>query len=168
MASTIKKITTAGIPVCGHVGLTPQRQHSLGGFRVQGNTVAKAVSLLRDAKAVQDAGAFAVVLECVPPDIASEVTKELNIPTIGIGAGSGTSGQVLVQMDMLGVRPPDSFLPKFVKRYGAQWESALEAVEQYRNEVVHRIYPKDQFVYKSDPKVTEAFQEALKNEKIGG
>lgn len=168
MASTIKKITTAGIPVCGHVGLTPQRQHSLGGFRVQGNTLEKAVSLLQDARAVQEAGAYAIVLECVPPDISSEVTKELSIPTIGIGAGNGTSGQVLVQMDMLGVRPPDSFLPKFVKRYGSQWEGALKAVEAYKQEVVERSYPDGQFVYKSDPKVTEAFREAVRNEKVGG
>lgn len=168
MASTIKKITIAGIPVCGHIGLTPQRQHSLGGFRVQGNTLQKALDLMNDAKAVEQAGAFAVVLECVPPDIASEVTKELSIPTIGIGAGNGTSGQVLVQMDMLGVRPPESFLPKFVKRYGGQWESALKAVEQYRDEVAQRTYPEGQFVYKSDPKVTEAFLAAVRNEKVGG
>ena len=168
MEGTIRKITTAGIPVCGHVGLTPQRQHSLGGFRVQGNTVAKAMALLGDAKAVERAGAFAVVLECVPPDIAAEVTKELNIPTIGIGAGNGTSGQVLVQMDMLGVRPAGSFLPKFVKRYGAQWESALEAVEQYRQEVVDRTYPKGEFVYKSEPAIVEALREKIRNEKVGG
>ena len=168
MEGTIRKITTAGIPVCGHVGLTPQRQHSLGGFRVQGNTVTKAMALLGDAKAVERAGAFAVVLECVPPDIAAEVTKELDIPTIGIGAGNGTSGQVLVQMDMLGVRPAGSFLPKFVKRYGAQWESALEAVEQYRQEVVDRKYPEGEFVYKKEPAIVEALREKIRNEKVGG
>ena len=166
MADTIRKITTAGIPVCGHVGLTPQRQHALGGFRVQGNTVEKAMTLLRDARAVQEAGAFAVVLECVPPDVASEVTKDLSIPTIGIGAGNGTSGQVLVQMDMLGVRPPDSFLPKFVKRYGSQWESALKAVEQYRDEVVDKSYPEGQYVYKSDSKVTEAFRKLSRMRRL--
>lgn len=162
MAATIRKITTAGIPVCGHVGLTPQKQHALGGFRVQGNTLDKAMRLLRDAKAVEEAGAFAVVLECIPPDIAEEVTNELRIPTIGIGAGNKTSGQVLVQIDMLGVRPPDAFLPKFVKRYGAGWESSLAAVKQYKEEVTSRSYPEAPYVYKSDTKVSEAFKGALR------
>jgi len=160
MADTIGKITRAGIPVCGHIGLTPQRQHALGGFRVQGNTVEKALALLRDAKAVEEAGAFAVVLECVPPDIAQEVTDELKIPTIGIGAGSGTSGQVLVQIDMLGVRPPGSFMPKFVKQYGSEWESSLKAIQQYKAEVGDRSYPGSEHVYKSDAKVTQALREA--------
>ena len=160
MADTIGKITRAGIPVCGHIGLTPQRQHALGGFRVQGNTVEKALALLRDAKAVEEAGAFAVVLECVPPDIAQEVTDELKIPTIGIGAGSGTSGQVLVQIDMLGVRPPGSFMPKFVKKYGSEWESSLKAIQQYKAEVGDRSYPGSEHVYKSDAKVTQALREA--------
>lgn len=167
MEDTIRKITTAGIPVCGHVGLTPQRQHALGGFRVQGNTVAKAMDLLRDARAVEAAGAFAVVLECVPPDIAAEITSTLSIPTIGIGAGAGTSGQVLVQMDMLGVRPPGSFLPKFVKRYGSQWESGLEAIRRYREEVVERRYPDTEFAYKSQPEVVQALRERIRGEKSG-
>lgn len=164
MADTIRKITTAGIPVCGHVGLTPQRQHALGGFRVQGNTLDKAMSLLKDAKAVEEAGAFAVVLECVPPDVAEEVTNELKIPTIGIGAGNKTSGQVLVQIDMLGIRPPGSFLPKFVKKYGSEWESSLAAIKQYKDEVTDRSYPGPGYVYKSDPKVSEALRDALRRE----
>lgn len=163
MAAAIKKITTAGIPVCAHIGLTPQRQHALGGFRVQGNTVNKAMSLLKDAKAVEEAGAFAVVLECVPPDIAEEVTNSLSIPTIGIGAGNKTSGQVLVQIDMLGVRPPDAFMPKFVKKYGSIWDAGLAAVRQYKEEVTDRSYPGPQHVYKSDAKVTEAFKAAIKS-----
>lgn len=167
MEGTIRKITTAGIPVCGHVGLTPQRQHALGGFRVQGNTVAKAVSLLADARAVEAAGAFAVVLECVPPDIAAEVTSAINIPTIGIGAGAGTSGQVLVQMDMLGVRPLGSFLPKFVKRYGSQWESGLEAIKRYREEVVAGTYPAGEFAYKRQPEVAKALREQRRQEEGG-
>jgi len=162
MAETIRKITTAGIPVCGHIGLTPQKQHSLGGFRVQGNTVDKAVKLLKDAKAVEDAGAFAMIVECVPPDIAGEVTKQLKVPTIGIGAGNQTSGQVLVQIDMLGVRPPDAFMPKFVKRYGSVWESTFAAIKQYKDEVSDRSYPGLEYVYKSDAKVTEGFKDALK------
>ncbi|KAH0843575.1 3-methyl-2-oxobutanoate hydroxymethyltransferase [Fonsecaea monophora] len=163
MAPAIKKITSAGIPVCAHIGLTPQRQHALGGFRVQGNTLEKAMSLLKDAKAVEEAGAFVVVLECVPPDIAEEVTKALRIPTIGIGAGNKTSGQVLVQIDMLGVRPPDSFMPKFVKKYGSIWEAGLDAIKQYKNEVGDRSYPGPSHVYKSDAKVTEAFKVAIQS-----
>ena len=115
MAPTIKRITSMGIPVLGHVGLTPQRQHSLGGFRVQGKTAESAARVLDDALAVQEAGCFAVVLEAVPTPVAELITKELKIPTIGIGAGNGCSGQVLVQIDMLGNFPPGRFLPKFVK-----------------------------------------------------
>lgn len=158
MAKTIHKITSAGIPVCGHVGLTPQRQHALGGFRVQGNTVGKALSLLKDAQAVQDAGAFCIVLECVPQDIAEEVTNALKIPTIGIGAGNKTSGQVLVQIDMLGTRPPDSFMPKFVKRYGDEWSSSVEGIKRYKEEVTNRSYPAPEHNYKGDAKVTEALR----------
>lgn len=163
MAPAIKKITSAGIPVCAHIGLTPQRQHALGGFRVQGNTLNKAMSLFRDAKAVEEAGAFMVVLECVPPDIAGEVTKALKIPTIGIGAGNQTSGQVLVQVDMLGVRPPDSFMPKFVKQYGSIWDAGLNAIKQFKDEVSDRSYPGTSHVYKSDPVVTEAFKQAIQS-----
>jgi 3-methyl-2-oxobutanoate hydroxymethyltransferase len=159
-ADRIKRITDAGISVCGHIGLTPQRQHALGGFRVQGKTAAAAEKVLTDALAVQDAGAFAVVLECVPPPIASIITSKLSIPTIGIGAGNGCSGQVLVQMDMLGCRPGGSFLPKFVKRYGDVWEKSLAAVEQYREEVKARTYPAEQHNYSVDQFVVEAFKVA--------
>jgi 3-methyl-2-oxobutanoate hydroxymethyltransferase len=162
MADTIRKITNAGIPVCGHVGLTPQRQNALGGFRVQGNTLQKALELFRDAKAVQEAGAFAVVLECVPPPIAEIVTSTLKIPTIGIGAGSGCSGQVLVQTDMLGQRPPDAFMPKFVKRYGQDWEHGFAAISQYGEEVRSRQYPGPERAYKVDATVVEGLQEAVK------
>ncbi|KAF4476796.1 3-methyl-2-oxobutanoate hydroxymethyltransferase [Colletotrichum fructicola Nara gc5] len=112
MAPTIRKITTAGIPVLAHVGLTPQRQNALGGFRVQGKTSDGAMKVLEDALAVQEAGAFAVVLEAVPAEVAALVTEKLAIPTIGIGAGNGCSGQVLVQVDMTGNFPPGRFLPK--------------------------------------------------------
>jgi 3-methyl-2-oxobutanoate hydroxymethyltransferase len=110
MAPTIQKITSVGIPVLGHVGLTPQRATSLGGFKVQGNTVEKAQKLLEDALALQEAGCFAIVLEAVPEIVATYITQKLKIPTIGIGAGNGCSGQVLVQLDALGVY--DKFLPK--------------------------------------------------------
>ena len=132
MAPTIERITRAGIPVLGHVGLTPQRQNSLGGFRVQGKTTLGALKVLEDALAVQAAGCFAVVLEAVPAEVASLVTKKLKIPTIGIGAGNGCSGQVLVQVDMSGNFPPGRFLPKFVKQYGSVWTESMNAIESYK------------------------------------
>jgi 3-methyl-2-oxobutanoate hydroxymethyltransferase len=133
MAPTIAKITRAGIPVLGHVGLTPQRQNALGGFRVQGKTTASALKLLEDALAVEAAGCFAVVLEAVPAEVASLVTRKLKIPTIGIGAGNGCSGQVLVQVDMSGNFPPGRFLPKFVKKYGDVWGESMRAIQAYKS-----------------------------------
>lgn len=135
MAPTIERITRAGIPVLGHVGLTPQRQNALGGFRVQGKTTASALKVLEDAFAVQEAGCFAVVLEAVPAEVASLVTKKLRIPTIGIGAGNGCSGQVLVQIDMSGNFPPGRFLPKFVKQYGNVWNESMKAIQEYKSMV---------------------------------
>ena len=132
MAPTIKRITDVGIPVLAHVGLTPQRQNALGGFRVQGKSCAGAMEVLRDALAIQEAGAFGVVLEAVPEDVARLITRKLRIPTIGIGAGNGCSGQVLVQVDMTGNFPPGRFLPKFVKKYGDVWSESLRAIEIYR------------------------------------
>ncbi|GAB7355176.1 hypothetical protein MBLNU459_g5739t2 [Dothideomycetes sp. NU459] len=147
MASTIATIATAGIPVLGHIGLTPQRQNSLGGFRVQGKSTSGALKLLQDALAVQEAGAFAVVLEAVPAEVASVVTKKLRIPTIGIGAGNGCSGQVLVQVDMSGYFPPGRFLPKFVKKFGDVWGESTRAITEYRDEVKSRQYPAPEHTY---------------------
>ena len=147
MAPTIKKITTAGIPVLGHVGLTPQRQNALGGFRVQGKTALSAVKVLEDALAVQAAGCFAIVLEAVPAEVATLITKKLSIPTIGIGAGNGCSGQVLVQIDMTGNFPPGRFLPKFVKKYGDVWTESLKAIEAYGAETKSRAYPAPEHTY---------------------
>lgn len=132
MASTIARITRAGIPVVAHIGLTPQRQNSLGGFRVQGKSTTAAMKLFEDALAVQEAGAFAVVLEAVPAEVAGRITDRLNIPTIGIGAGNRCSGQVLVQVDMLGNFPPGRFIPKFVKKYGDIWGESIKAIEEYK------------------------------------
>ena len=134
MAPTIARVVRAGIPVLGHVGLTPQRQHSLGGFRVQGKTASAAMRLLDDAVAVQEAGCFAVVVEAVPAEVAAMVTRETTIPTIGIGAGNGCSGQVLVQVDMVGNYPPGRFVPRFVKRYGDVWGENMRAIQAYRGE----------------------------------
>ena len=162
MAPTIEKITTAGIPVLGHVGLTPQRQHSLGGFRVQGKTSASAMRVLEDALAVQEAGCFAIVLEAVPAEVATIITQKLSIPTIGIGAGNGCSGQVLVQVDMLGNFPPGRFHPKFVKKYGDVWSESLRAIEAYRDEVKSREYPAPEHTYPIPQNELEGFAEAAK------
>ncbi|KAI9765416.1 MAG: hypothetical protein M1840_007374 [Geoglossum simile] len=138
VAPAIARITAAGIPVLGHVGLTPQRQNSLGGFRVQGKTAKSALKVFKDALSVQEAGCFATVLEAVPAEIANIITKKLRIPTIGIGAGNGCSGQVLVQVDMTGNYPPGRSLPKFVKRYGDVWSE---------KEVKSRMYPAPEHTY---------------------
>ena len=135
-APTIHKITKAGIPVLGHIGLTPQRQNALGGFRVQGKTTVSALKVLEDALAIQEAGCFAVVLEAVPAEVASLITEKLRIPTIGIGAGNGCSGQVLVQVDMTGNFPPGRFLPKFVKQYGDVWAESMRAIQEYKSKML--------------------------------
>lgn len=161
MAPTIAKITGAGIPVLAHIGLTPQRQNALGGFRVQGKTISSAVKFLEDALAVQEAGAFATVVEAVPAEVAELVTRKLSIPTIGIGAGNGCSGQVLVQVDMLGNFPPGRFLPKFVKKFGNVWEESLKAIEQYKLEVKSRAYPAPEHTYPMSKEVFEEFEKAV-------
>lgn len=158
MAETIASITRAGISVLGHVGLTPQRQNALGGFRVQGKTASGAMKLLQDALAVQEAGAFGVVLEAVPPEVAALVTSKLRIPTIGIGAGSGCSGQVLVQVDMSGNFPPGRFLPKFVKRFGDVWGENTRAIESYKKEVKDRSYPAPEHTYAIPKEELEEFE----------
>lgn len=165
MAPTIHKITSAGIPVLAHVGLTPQRQNALGGFRVQGKTSEGAMKVLEDALAVQEAGAFAMVLEAVPQEVASLITQELSVPTIGIGAGNGCSGQVLVQNDMIGNFPPGRFLPKFVKQYGNVWAEATRAIESYRAEVKSRQYPATEHTYPISDEQLDAFRAALEEKR---
>lgn len=161
VAPMIKKVTTAGIPVVAHIGLTPQRQNQLGGFRVQGKNVAGAVKLLQDAYAVQEAGAFLVVLEAMPPEIANMITKKLRIPTMGIGAGNGCSGQVLVQVDMSGYFPPGRPLPKFVKQYANVWNEAFRGIEQYRAEVKSRAFPSEEYTYPIPKEEVEEIEKAL-------
>ncbi|RPA77717.1 3-methyl-2-oxobutanoate hydroxymethyltransferase [Ascobolus immersus RN42] len=168
MAPTIRKLTSVGIPVLGHIGLTPQRQHSLGGFKVQGKSVKTALALLDDAFAVQEAGAFGMVLECIPAPIAEVITEELSIPTIGIGAGNPTSGQVLVQTDMSGNYPRGRFIPKFVKVYADIFEQTKRAIEQYAVEVRERSYPEEVHSYKIDEKVVDEFKEALEKRRQRG
>lgn len=163
MAPTIRKITTAGIPVLGHIGLTPQRQNSLGGFRVQGKTAAGAMKVLEDALAIQEAGCYAMVLEAVPAEVAALITKKVSVPTIGIGAGNGCSGQVLVQIDMTGNFPPGRFLPKFVKKYGDVWSESLKAIEAYRDETKSRAYPAPEHTYPIPRAELEEFERILKD-----
>nr|CAG8439565.1 2360_t:CDS:2 [Entrophospora candida] len=159
MADTIRKITSVGIPVLGHLGLTPQRQSSLGGFKVQGKTVKKAKKILEDAKSIQDAGCFAMVLEAIPEVVGTFITKELNIPTIGIGAGRGTSGQVLVQQDMLGVF--DKFTPSFSKKYANLDKIITDACISYREEVKNRIFPGEEHCYSMDKEELKKFMEFI-------
>ncbi|EME89516.1 uncharacterized protein MYCFIDRAFT_210116 [Pseudocercospora fijiensis CIRAD86] len=166
MGAQISKITGAGIPVLGHVGLTPQRQNSLGGFRVQGRSVSGALGVLADAKAVEEAGAFGVVLEAIPAEVAEVVTGKLSIPTIGIGAGNATSGQVLVQVDMAGYFPPGRFLPKFVKRFGDLWGESSRALERYRSEVKERSYPAPEHTYPMKAEDVVEFKKAAADDTV--
>lgn len=138
-APAIRKIVEAGIPVVGHVGLTPQSVHIMGGFKVQGRDQASAERVVRDAVAVAEAGAFVVVLEGVPMDVAEEITARLPVPTIGIGAGPGCDGQVLVSNDLLGMDL--SFQPKFVKRYAQLEDVVVGAVRSYAEEVRGGVFP---------------------------
>lgn len=141
----IRAIVDAGIPVCAHLGLTPQSINAFGGHRVQGKTEDAAKKMIADSKAVEEAGAFAVVLECVPAKLAELVTKEISIPTIGIGAGSACDGQVLVYQDMLGMF--SDFTPKFVKRFEHIGEIMKNAFAVYDSEVKAGIFPGEEHEY---------------------
>lgn len=166
MAPSVNKISTAGIPVLGHIGLTPQRQNHLGGFRVQGKTSGSALKILQDALALQKAGCFAIVIEAVPAQIATLITKELSIPTIGIGAGSGCSGQVLVQADMTGNFPPERNVPKFVKKYCDVWSESLKGIKKYREEAKSRNYPAYEHTYPISEEELIAFERELANKRF--
>ena len=139
VAHTIRRVVDAGIPVMAHVGLTPQSVHAMGGFRVQGKTEEAAERILHDARVVEDAGAFALVLEGIPSDLAERITAELTIPTIGIGAGPSCDGQVLVSYDLLGLTP--NLRPKFVKRYAEMFEDGVAAAKRYAEEVRAGAFP---------------------------
>ena len=149
----IKAITQAGIPVVAHLGLTPQSINALGGYKVQGKSEDAAKKLLEDALAVQEAGAFALVLECVPTKLASLITKKLTIPTIGIGAGNECDGQVLVYQDMLVMF--SDYVPKFVKQFAQVGEIMKKAFSDYKEEVASGAFPAEKNSYKIDDEVID-------------
>jgi len=146
VAEQIRAMTRSEIPVMAHIGLTPQAIHRMGGYKVQGKTEEAAKNLLREAHIVEDAGAFALLLEAIPINLAKKITKELSIPTIGIGAGPHCDGQVLVLHDVIGMF--ERFVPKFVKRYANLKEEALKAIETYRKEVEQGVFPSDEQSFK--------------------
>jgi len=145
VAATVASIVAMGVPVLGHVGLTPQSVHAMGGYRVQGRDEGRAREILEGARALEEAGAFGVVLEGVPRSLAGRVTAALGIPTIGIGAGPGCDGQVLLTHDVLGLY--GGHRPKFVKRYAACGEEAGRAVRQYCDEVRGGLFPDEEHSY---------------------
>jgi 3-methyl-2-oxobutanoate hydroxymethyltransferase len=160
IAEHVRRIVRAGIPVMGHVGLTPQSVHAMGGFKVQGKSDEAVERLLEGARALEDAGAYAIVLEAIPPDVAEELTSMLSVPTIGIGAGPSCDGQVLVCYDMLGMYP--DLRPKFAKRFAEVGEQIIKATRDYVDEVRERAFPAPEHTFKpngarkSRPKMDDA------------
>ncbi|WEK48566.1 MAG: 3-methyl-2-oxobutanoate hydroxymethyltransferase [Candidatus Kaistia colombiensis] len=146
MAETVRFLTQRGIPVMGHIGLTPQSINTMGGFKVQGKSEASAAAVMADAKAIAEAGAFAIVVEGVIEPVARDITREVAVPTIGIGASPDCDGQVLVLEDMLGLSPR---VPKFVKKFGDLGGMIGEAVTAYADEVKARTFPSADHVYKT-------------------
>ncbi|MDF1827330.1 MAG: 3-methyl-2-oxobutanoate hydroxymethyltransferase [Legionellaceae bacterium] len=144
---TIETIVTAGVPVMGHIGLTPQSVHQLGGFKVQGKQEAQALSLIEQARALEAAGCFALVIECVPEALAQRITQALSIPTIGIGAGVHTDGQILVWHDLLGLQT--EFLPRFAKQFTQAKPILLQAINAYASDVTQALFPAPEHTYKN-------------------
>jgi 3-methyl-2-oxobutanoate hydroxymethyltransferase len=163
-AQVVNAIVEAGIPVMGHIGLTPQTISQLGGFRTQGRTVEGALKLIDDALALEEAGCFSLLMEAIPDRVATLITKRLKIPTIGIGAGAGTDAQVLVLHDMLGMF--DRFTPKFVKKYADFFETGTKALQQYVQEVEQKVFPGPEHVFTMKDDVYEALLAEL--EQRGG
>jgi 3-methyl-2-oxobutanoate hydroxymethyltransferase len=159
MLSRVQALTSAGIPVMGHIGLTPQTATMLGGFKAQGRSAAKAVQLYEDALALQAAGCFSIVLEAVPSPVAARITAALDIPTIGIGAGPDCDGQVLVWHDLLGLY--HGHAPRFVKQYAELAPTIGAAVEQYASEVRDRTFPEEKHTYAMTEEELTLFEESL-------
>ncbi len=161
-APTVRAIVRAGIPVQGHLGLTPQSLNQLGGWRVQGRTAQAARTLLEDALTLEDSGCFSIVLESVPARLAAYITQRLEVPTIGIGAGAGTSGQVLVTHDLLGLY--DRFTPRFAKCYADLGQAMVAAFAAFRADVTARVFPGAEHAYALPPEEWEAFLASLGEE----
>lgn len=142
----VEAIVEAGIPVQGHIGLTPQTASMLGGFKVQGKNLDAAKKLIEDAKAIEKAGAFSIVVECVPEELGRAITESVSIPIIGIGAGRYCDGQVLVYHDMLGMF--DKFVPKFVKQYAQVGDIIVKALQEYKEDVASGNFPEEQHSFK--------------------
>lgn len=157
--SRVQSIVGAGIPVMGHIGLTPQSATKLGGFKAQGRTAAQAITLWEEARALEAAGCFALVLEAVPAAVAEEITRELSIPTIGIGAGAGCDGQVLVWHDLLGLF--EGRTPRFVKQYARLGEEITDALGRYAADVRSRSFPAEEHTYGIPEEELEAFRAAI-------
>jgi 3-methyl-2-oxobutanoate hydroxymethyltransferase len=159
MAPVIRAIVEAGIPVMGHIGLTPQSVSKLGGYRVQGKTAAAAQRLFEDAVALEEAGCYAVVLEAVPAPVAELLSRRLHIPTIGIGAGAGCDGQVLVYHDVLALF--DGFVPKFVKQYAQVGDIICQALTEYRDDVLNGRFPAGEHTYSMPAEELDLFLHAI-------
>ncbi|MCL4269678.1 MAG: 3-methyl-2-oxobutanoate hydroxymethyltransferase [Anaerolineales bacterium] len=159
-ADAVRAIVGAGIPVMGHIGLTPQSVNQLGGFRAQGKTASAAKRLLEDAKILEDAGAFSLVLESVPARLAEVISKQISIPTIGIGAGAGCDGQVLVTHDLLGLF--ERFTPKFVKKYANLHEAMQKAFADYIDDVETKRFPAVEHTVEMSDEEWAEFQKEIK------
>ncbi len=159
----LEGLVKSGIPTASHIGLTPHTIAVFGGFKIQGKTADAAMKILYDALAIQDAGCFMLEFEAVPGDIAKIISSQLEIPTIGIGAGVGTDGQILLGYDLLGVF--DDFKPKFTKRYAKLTEVAVAAIKQYVEEVKNLSFPDDDHTYKVDQKELEKFKLMIEKRK---
>ncbi|MDP2233721.1 MAG: 3-methyl-2-oxobutanoate hydroxymethyltransferase, partial [Actinomycetota bacterium] len=169
VAATVAKIVEAGIPVMGHVGLTPQSVHQFGGYRVQAKQTSAALELIEDCRALEAAGAFAIVLECIPTELAAVVSREISIPTIGIGAGGGCDGQVQVFHDLVGMG--GDFTPRHAKRYAEIGDTIRVAVEQYAQDVRDGAFPQAEQSTAMDPQQLAEFKSQLtsgSNEVAGG
>jgi 3-methyl-2-oxobutanoate hydroxymethyltransferase len=158
MLARVQAVVDAGIPVMGHIGLTPQTATKLGGFKTQGKTAEAARALVSDAQALESAGCFAVVLEAVPAPVAEEITRRLTVPTIGIGAGPGCDGQVLVYHDLLGLT--EGHLPRFVKRYANLSREIRDALDAYAAEVRAGAFPGEEHTYEMPDEELALFREA--------
>ena len=166
---TIEKLVEAEIPVMGHLGLTPQSKNIMGGYKVQGKSLEIAEQLLNDALAIEKAGCFSIVLEGIPSVVADVITKTVEIPTIGIGAGIDVDGQVLVFHDLLGMKSQEYIDAKFVKRYSDQYDNTVSALQQYKNEVENKEFPTESQSYKAGEdieKILRSWKKELRKIKL--